>query len=348
MRAKPPRSRAARPSKLVNLALQGGGAHGAFTWGVLDYLLEDGRLEFEAVSATSAGSMNAVVLAHGLLNKDRDEARAALTGFWQAIAEAARHNPMRPPAVARLFADLPLEYSPLYWAFETVTRSFSPYQLNPLNLNPLREIIESRVDFARLRGQPGVQLHLCATNVETGKIRLFERRSLTVDMVLASACLPNVFQAVEIDGEYFWDGGYMGNPAVFPLIYSSRSADVVIVHVNPIERRGVPRTAPEIANRINEISFNSSLLRELRAIAFVTRLIDSGKVRAGEMKQMFIHSIRADDLMAACSVASKLDPEWGFLCRLRDAGRAAARDWLKENFTQVGQASSVDIETEFF
>jgi NTE family protein len=336
-----------KTAKSLNLALQGGGAHGAFTWGVIDYLLEDGRIEFAAVSATSAGSLNAVVLAQGLAQGGRAAAREALAAFWMAISEAARYNPLRTPAWAALFGDIPLEYSPFYWAFETVTRTLSPYQLNPANFNPLRDVLAETIDFAALRRAKGVQIYLCATNVETGKIRIFERSEMTVDAVLASACLPHVFQAVEIDGEYFWDGGYMGNPAIYPLIYGSPCPDVMIVHVNPIERKGLPRTAPDIANRINEISFNSSLMREMRAIAFVTRLIESGKVGSEEMKKVLIHSVRADSLMSECGVASKMDPEWGFLCRLRDAGRAEAQTWLKAHYADIGRRSTVDIDAEF-
>jgi NTE family protein len=344
--ARKARNRAPQP-KPVNLALQGGGAHGAFTWGVLDALLEDGRVSFEGVSATSAGSLNAVVLAQGLRRNRADEARAALHDFWASVAEAASRGPLRTPWFAAWIGDLPLECSPLYWAFETMTRAFSPYQLNPLNFNPLRSIIEACVDFEELRRTEGLKLHLCATNVQTGRIRLFDRPEASVDAVLASACLPNLFQAVEIDGAYFWDGGYMGNPAIYPLIYDSQTADVLIVHINPIVREGLPKTASEIANRVNEISFNSSLMREMRAIAFVTQLIESGKVGRNEMKLMRIHSIRADALMARYGVASKADPEWGFLCELRDLGRIETQSWLARHFESIGRASTVDIQAEF-
>ena len=226
-------------------------------------------------------------------------------------------------------------------------RVFSPYQLNPLNLNPLRQVLEAHVDFEKLRKTKGMNVHLCATNVETGKARIFNREELTVDTVLASACLPFLFQTIEIEGQNYWDGGYIGNPAIFPLIYGSKSCDVVIVHINPIVRRGVPKTANEILNRINEISFNSSLMREMRAIAFVTRLIDSGKVEEAHMKHMKIHSIRADDLMASHSVASKLNPDWDFLCELKDAGAATTEHWLRERFEDIGKRSTVDLQAEF-
>ena len=331
----------------VNLALQGGGAHGAFTWGVLDAMLQDTRIDIEAISATSAGAMNAVVLADALDSGDRDIARERLAAFWRAIADAGQQwNPVRP--LHDVFGNaVPIERTPAYWMFDAMVRVFSPYQLNPFNFNPLRQVLEAHVDFERLRRTTGMAIHLCATNVETGKVRIFERSEVSVDAVLASACLPFLFQTVEIDGAHYWDGGYIGNPAIFPLIYQSKSCDVVIVHVNPIVRHGVPTTAPEIMNRINEISFNSSLMREMRAIAFVTRLIDQGKINAGEMKQMLIHSIRDDEAMTAHSVASKFSSDWNFLMHLRDSGATTARRWLDAHYPDLGKRSTVDLDAEF-
>jgi NTE family protein len=333
--------------KSINLALQGGGAHGAFAWGSIDAILADGRVDIEAISATSAGAMNAVVLADALTAGDRDHARERLTAFWRAIASAgAAYNPVRP---LRDWTGRPLppEQSPFYWMFDTMIRVFSPYQLNPFNFNPLRQVLEQHVDFDRLRHTTGIHVHLCATNVETGKVRIFNRNELSADVVLASACLPQLFQTIEIDGSHYWDGGYIGNPAIFPLIYNSKSCDVVIVHINPIVRRGVPRTAPEIMNRVNEISFNSSLMREMRAIAFVTRLISSGKIDAKEMKQMLIHSIRDDEAMTAHSVASKLSPDWEFLCALRDSGHDTTQRWFRAHYDDIGRRSTVDLDAEF-
>ncbi|MDR3389437.1 MAG: patatin-like phospholipase family protein [Rudaea sp.] len=333
--------------KSVNLALQGGGSHGAFAWGALDQILDDGRIDIEAVSATSAGAMNAVVLADALTDGDRDHARERLSAFWKAIADAgSAYNPVRPLRDWSGRA-LPVEQSPFYWMFDTMTRLFSPYQLNPINFNPLRQVLEKHVDFEKLRRTRGMAIHLCATNVETGKVRIFNRAEVTPDTVLASACLPILFQTIEIEGAHYWDGGYIGNPAIFPLIYASDSRDVVIIHINPIVRHGVPKTAPEILNRINEISFNSSLMREMRAIAFVTRLIEHGKLKASEMKQMLIHSIRDDAAMTAHPVASKMNPDWGFLCELRDSGSATTRQWLRAHYADIGRRSSVDLQAEF-
>jgi NTE family protein len=333
--------------KAINLALQGGGSHGAFAWGALDSILDDGRIDIEAISATSAGAMNAVVLADALTDGDRDHARERLSVFWKAIADAgSTYNPVRPLRDWSGRA-LPVEQSPFYWMFDTMTRLFSPYQLNPINFNPLRQVLEQHVDFEKLRRTKGIAVHLCATNVETGKVRIFNRAEVTPDTVLASACLPILFQTIEIEGAHYWDGGYIGNPAIFPLIYGSHSCDVVIIHINPIVRHGVPKTAAEIVNRINEISFNSSLMREMRAIAFVTRLIEQGKLKASGMKQMLIHSIRDDEAMTAHSVASKMNPDWEFLCELKESGRATTQRWLRAHYTDIGQRSSVDLQAEF-
>ena len=334
--------------KPVALALQGGGMHGAFTWGVLDRLLEDGRMTIEGVSATSAGAMNATVLAYGLLRGGEAGARQSLYDFWHAVAESAeRYNPLRWMPWLKGTHSFGLDHSHLYAFTDMLLRIFSPYQFNPHNLNPLREVLESQIDFTVLRKHCPIHLFLCATNVETGKIRIFTGEDVSADAVLASACVPTLFQAVAIDGERYWDGGYMGNPAIFPLIYCCNTHDIVIVHINPIVRRAVPITAADILNRINEVSFNSSLMREMRAIAFVTDLIQRGKVGRDEMKEMLIHSIRSDDAMSALSVSSKYNADWDFLCALRDSGRREADMWLVKNYRNIGQCSSIDIRREF-
>ncbi len=334
--------------KGINLALQGGGAHGAFAWGVLDRLLEDGRLEVEAISATSAGSLNAVVFAYGIAIGDAEGARAKLREFWRETARAGElYSPVRALPWERWLDGFSMENSLSFHMFETLTRIFSPYQLNPLNFNPLRDVLDRVVDFERLcRCNTATRLYISATNVRTGKIRIFRNEEMSPDVILASACLPYAFQAVEVDGEHYWDGGYMGNPAIYPLIYNSQSKDVVVVHINPLERAKLPTTASEIFNRINEISFNSSLMREMRAIVFVTRLIDEG-VLSGDYSRMLIHSISNDALMTGLGVASKLNPDWDFLCHLRDAGRMTASKWLDENFDKIGVASTTDIAAKY-
>ena len=337
-------------NKTVNLAMQGGGAHGAFGWGVLDKLTEDGRLDLEGLSASSSGSMNAAVYADGLMRGGRDGAREALEKFWRNVSDAgALYSPVRAAPWDKAL-DLALDYSPGYLLFQALTGAFSPYQLNPLGFNPLRDLVHKSVDLDAVRACTRLQLFICATNVRTGQPRIFRNPEVTLDVLMASACLPTLFPAVEIEGQHYWDGGYMGNPALYPLIYHTQARDIVIVHINPIVRPKLPTTAAEIQNRVNEISFNSSLLRELRAIAFVTKLIEQGWLKdeyRAKLKRVLIHSILADETMGDLSVASKLNTDWTFLCDLRDRGRAAAAHWLEVNFDHVGYHSTVDLHSEF-
>ena len=345
---KPTRRAAEETSvRTVNLALQGGGAHGAFAWGVLDRLLEDERIAFEGISATSAGSMNAVVLAYGLAEGGRPGAKAALAGFWRRISHAAAFSPLQPSPWDRLTHNHALDSSPAFLLFDLMTKVVSPYQLNPWNWNPLRHVLEQSVDFERLRERAPVKLFLAATNVRTGKVKVFTGAEITPDAVMASACLPFLFQAVEIDGEAYWDGGYMGNPAIYPLIYHCASTDVLVVHINPLCRPDLPRSATEIMNRINEISFNSSLMREMRAIAFVTRLIEDGTVADGALKRMHVHAIAGDAVMQKLSVMSKLNADWEFLTHLRDDGREHAARWLEASFGQLGRESTIDVHERY-
>src|SRR5260221_80822 len=331
-------------TKFINLALQGGGAHGAFTWGVLDRLLEDERIAVDGVSATSAGAMNAAVFAYGLAVGGRDGAKKALAGFWRRVSHAASLGPLQPTVFDRMLGDEALAHSPIFMAFDFMSRLFSPYEFNPLNLNPLRDVLLDSVDFAALdRKTCPIKLFLSATNVRTGKVRVFENPDITVDAVLASACLPFLFQAVEIDGEAYWDGGYMGNPPIFPLIYNCTSNDVLIVHINPLRRDKLPRSATEILNRINEISFNSSLMREMRAVNFVTKLIDDARVPEGTFRRMLVHALAADDVMSKLGVASKLNADWEFLLKLHETGREQAKQFLAAHFDQLGTQSTVDL-----
>lgn len=331
--------------KPINLALQGGGAHGAFTWGVLDRLLDDERVSFDGTVATSAGAMNAAVMAYGLAEGGREGAKTALAGFWRRISQAAGTGPLQPSLFDRMANNRSLQFSPVFMWFDIVSRLMSPYQFNPLNINPLRRALEQSVDFEVIHRKADLKLFVCATNVRSGKIKVFDHTELSLDAVMASACLPNLFQAVEIDGEAYWDGGYMGNPAIYPLIYNCDSRDVLVVHVNPMYRHEVPTSASEIINRINEISFNSSLMREMRAIAFVTRLIDENAASSSRLKRMLIHSISADDVMADLSASSKLNADWSFLTSLFEAGREHAAGWLERNFDALGERSTVDIQT---
>jgi NTE family protein len=339
-----------KSTKSIGLALQGGGAHGAFAWGVLDRLLEDGRIDVEGLSGTSAGSMNAVVFAYGLIN-GRDAAREALHNFWKSISEAGQmYSPLKQTPWERLMFGHKLEHSLANHWFKMVTHTFSPYQLNPMNFNPLRDVLESCVDFDELERRSRVKLWLCATNVGTGRARVFETKEITSKVVLASACLPYLFQAVEIDGEHYWDGGFMGNPVLYPLIYGTQTRDIVIVHINPVERPGPPTMSEDIFNRINEISFNTSLIKELRAIYFVQKLMDDGWIKdeyKEKLKYVLMHSIRSDQAMSDLSVTTKFSSDWEFLTMLRDRGRSYATHWLEENYQHLNVRSSVDLKKEF-
>jgi NTE family protein len=333
--------------KMVNVALQGGGSHGAFTWGVLDRLLEDGRIGFEAISGTSAGAMNAVVVADGFMKGGPDGARQALEDFWQAVSREGAKSPIQRSPVNVLMGDWSLDTSPGYLFFDHLTRLASPYQLNPLNHNPLRDLLEAQINFDRVAACDKMKLFVSATNVHTGRVKVFTCGEISPDVIMASACLPLMFQAVEIDGVPYWDGGYMGNPALFPFFDSCASSDVILVQINPIERKTTPRTAREILNRVNEIAFNSSLLKELRAIEFVARLIDDGKLDPSDYRQVLLHRIDSGEEILALSASSKVNAEWAFLIHLRDIGREAASRWLDESFDRIGKESSADIRPLF-
>jgi NTE family protein len=340
--------KAVRGKRTINLALQGGGAHGAFTWGVLDRLLEEENLSFEGVVATSAGAMNAAVLAYGLAEGGRKGAQKALANFWRRVSHAAAFSPLQPSLLDRLTGSRSLEHSPAFLAFDMITRLMSPYQFNPFNFNPLKGVLEQSIDLDAVRmARCPLKVHICATHVRTGKVKVFTNDELSIDAIMASACLPFLFQAVEIDGEAYWDGGYMGNPAIFPLIYSCATPDVLIVHINPIERPELPKSAMEILNRINEISFNSSLLREMRAIAFVIQLVESEAGKNLDLKRVFVHSVSDDETMKMLGVSSKLNADWGALTDLRDRGRERADEWLEANYDAIGKRSTVDIRERY-
>jgi NTE family protein len=341
------RSAPQKGTKRINLALQGGGAHGAFAWGVLDRLLEEDTVVIEGISATSAGAVNAAVCAYGLAVGGRDGARSALQEFWRSLSQAARFSPFQPSFLERLYGSHNVPSSPAHFLLHMLTQVISPYELNPLNYNPLQHVLERLVDFERLRHSSQVKLFLSATNVRSGKIRVFENCEMSVKAVLASACLPFLFQAVEIDKEYYWDGGYMGNPALFPLIYGCDCSDIVVVHINPIHRPTIPTTATEILNRVNEISFNSSLMREMRAVQFLNKLLESGKISAPNLKQIRLHAIEADEVMQELGAASKLNADWSFLLDLYAVGREKAGAWLQNEYTAVGTISTVDVESRY-
>ena len=331
-------------SKVVNLALQGGGSHGAFTWGVLDRLLEDERLSFEGISATSAGAVNAVVLADGLAAGGRDGARDALRVYWQKVSALSARGIFKPSLVDK-GSDFGIEHSLGFW-FLKMTYLTSPYQMNPLNRNPFKELLAEAINFERVRGQTDLKLFLCATDVQTAKVKIFPGKELRLEHLLASTCLPLLMQSIEVDGEYYWDGSYAGNPAIYPLVYDCDSRDILIVHITPSERPGVPTTSPAIMNRMQEISFNTSLIREMRMIASYNKLIEQGRMSGGKL--MFVHVIEAEEFIRAFSWTSRLNANWDFLQHLHSMGRARADQWLEANFDRLGIESTVDLDAKYF
>src|SRR5262252_5652009 len=331
-----------RPKQLVDLALQGGGAHGAFTWGVLDRLLEEAWLTIEAISGTSAGAMNAAVMAAAHAKGGNDGARQALEAFWRRVSEAAAFSPLRRSPIDVLLGRWSLDHSPAYLAFDLMARVFSPYDLAFGGVNPLSKVLAESIDFACLAGAP-IKLFVTATNVRTGRPRVFRNSELSADALLASACLPAMFQAVEIDGEAYWDGGYSGNPTMTPLIQESVSDDTILVAINPVERPGVPRSARDILNRLNEVSFNAVLLKELRMMALLRKVAPADDAEAAHWSRMRVHMIQSDKLVELGS-SSKLNAEWAFLTLLRDEGRRAADAFLSAHGRDLGRRSTVDID----
>lgn len=314
--------------QVVALALQGGGAHGALTWGVIDRLLEQDDIDVAAVSGTSAGAMNAVVLAHGLTSGGPAAARQSLESFWRSVADAGRLSPFRRSWLDRLGGDWSLDRSP-WLALMDVARQFvSPYQTNPLGLNPLREVLERHVDFPTLSRQRRIAVHVAATNVETGQARIFSTHEITADVVLASACLPFLFQAVEIDNVPYWDGGYACNPPLLPLLHGNDAKHLLVVPINPPERKGTPRNARDILNRMNEIVFNASLTHGMESLARINALIDQGEIGEDTYRRLKLHILCADEEFRQLTASSKFNTEWDFLVYLRDLGRRTAENWL--------------------
>ena len=332
----------AREPVPVDLALQGGGSHGAFTWGVLDRLLEEPWLNIVAISGTSAGAMNAAVLADGWTEGGADGARRALDEYWQRVSRAAAFSPLQRSFFDRLMGRWTLDTSPVYLTMDLMSRVLSPYDLNPMGFNPLRNILTESINFERLVGSP-IQLFITATNVRTGRGRIFRNGEITADVLLASACLPTMFRAVEIDGESYWDGGYAGNPTITPLIRESDAQDTILVQINPRERAEMPRSASEILNRLNEISFNSPLMKELRMMALLRQVADPGTGEGARWARMRTHRIMTD-VLAQYGASSKLNAEWDFVSVLRDEGRHAASAFLAEHADDIGQRSTTDLD----
>ena len=342
--SKPPAN--PRGVKTVNLALQGGGSHGAYTWGVLDALTEDARIEISAISGASAGAMNAVVFAAGLEEGGRERAREKLEKFWLLVSSEGSLSPFERRWVDKALAAWGGFWPGSRWIdawAETTLALLSPYEFNPFNVNPLRVHLEQAVDFERLRATDSVKLFVAATNVKTGRGEIFRRDILTVDHVMASACLPQLFQAVIIDGQSYWDGGFAGNPPLWPLFYETQCRDTIIVQINPIERDETPRLPGAIADRVDEITFNASLLAELRATDFVARLIRRGLLKSDEYREERLHRIGGAGTLESFNAATKNDVSWPFLQRLRDLGRNDAKEWLEANYDSIGVESTLDI-----
>jgi NTE family protein len=340
---KKPQRRSTGKTIPVDLALQGGGSHGAFTWGVLDRWLQEPGLTMAGLSGTSAGALNAAVLASGFARGGAEGARQALRDFWLDVARQGAcfgHWP------GQGLAGFNLDQNPLFIWSQLLLRTFSPYQFNPSGSNALRAVLQRHVQLPALKTGP-IDLFITATSVHTGQPRVFDRQDLSIDALLASACLPQLFRAVEIDGQPYWDGGYSGNPALWPLIYNTPALDVVLVKINPLQRPGTPDTPQEIADRVNEITFNAGLVGEMRAIAFVQRLLEKGAVDAGAYKNLRLHMVADEKGLAPLNASSKLNTERAFLEKLHGLGVAAADGWLRRHRNSLGRQSTLDIAKTF-
>lgn len=334
----------AKEEKTIEIALQGGGAHGALTWGVLDRLLEEPFLRIEGVSGTSAGAMNAAVLADGLEVGGKKGARDALERFWKEVSGAALTSPFQRDIWSRLTGSWSLDKSPVFLFFEQISQFLSPYELNPLNLNPLRDLVGSLVDFDRVNRCSAIRVFVTATNVRTGRPKVFRQPEISVDVLMASAALPLVFQAVEINGEAYWDGGYTGNPALFPLVDECDARDLLLIQINPFYRPEIPRTARDVINRLNEITFNTSLLKEIRTILLLRDLIDAEGLDHERYRNMRLHRIHGDEDLLDLTASSKMNAEWSYLCHLRDKGRQRTDAWLSRHWDDLGARSTFDVE----
>lgn len=345
-----PKPKAKSPEKLrLNLALQGGGAHGAFTWGVLDRLLDEEDIEINGISGTSAGAMNAAVLVDGYHEGGRARAKAQLREFWYEVSsELSRVLPLgaHQPTPLEYLSQVPgLEWTAALNPADMLTRLFSPYEINPFNYNPLRDVLERILHCDNLNN--GIPLFVTATNVQTGEPRVFQGGEITIDALMASACLPFIYQAVEIDGVPYWDGGYMGNPSIWPLVYNTRCADVLLVQINPLQREGTPKHALDIINRVNEISFNSSLIAEMRAINFVKKLIEDGKLSEKEYTNVRMHRVTPPAGLREMSASTKMDANWEFFQSLFLIGREEMDRWLKHHKSSIGKQGTLDIKHHF-
>lgn len=333
--------------KTIDLALQGGGSHGAFTWGVLERLLEAEGLVIEGICGTSAGAMNAAMLTYGMHIGGRQGAIRKLEEFWTKASKYQEKTFLKPGWLDRLMGNGRLDFSPAYQWLDMFTMMFSPYQFNPMDLNPLKDLLEELIDFKELRKTEKVKLFVCATNVRTARPRVFHTEEMTADALMASACLPHIFKAVEIEGEAYWDGGFLGNPPIFPLIDDTETEDILLIQVNPIKINEIPRTASQIRDRVNDLSFNSSLMHEMRRIRFVQKLLEMGVNTHGKLRDLYIHCINPEEEMNHLGVSSKLNTDWLFIQKLRNLGRKMAEEWIEKNYDKLGYESTCNLDEVF-
>lgn len=333
--------------KRISIALQGGGSHGAYTWGVLDAILEDGRVEIEGISGTSAGGLNATAAIQGLIKGGNEKARESLKNLWDKIIELGAKSPLRLTNYEREKKKFNLSENPMFRIMQFMGTMFSPYQLHVTDHNPLSPLVEELFDFRALKRSKKHKLFLCATQISTGKLKIFQGQELSAKAVLASACVPNLFQAVEVDGEHYWDGGFIGNPAIYPIIYSCESPDILIIQIRRVHDSTVPKTIHEIQNRLGEITQNSCLTREMRMISFLTKLIDDGIVEKDKLKRLYMHMIRDDEFFSSIDRASAFCTDPTFIKHLHDAGYKAGKKWLKKNFDKIGVETTAELEKDF-
>ena len=333
--------------KKLNLALQGGGAHGAFTWGVLDRLLEERDLEIVGVSGTSAGAVNGACLIFGLIQGGNEAARDVLSEFWRKNSASQRYSPLQPTIFDKMMSNGNIDFNPVFLFCSMISKSLSPYQWNLFMNNPLKDLLLDVIDFDVIQKECKRKLFLTATNIRTSKVKIFQNSEITADAVCASACLPHLFQAVEIEGEFYWDGGYIGNPAMFPLFEQTQCTDLMLIQIDSIDYNKVPTKISEILDRATDISFNSSLMREMRAISFVTKIIEKGFDDDGRLIKTNIHYISTGDLMNQYSGSSKMNVDWDWLCYLKENGRINADAWIREHYEKIGRENSCDINCIF-
>ena len=337
----------AAPKQRINIALQGGGSHGAYTWGVLDALLQDDRIHVEGVSGTSAGGMNATAMIQGLIQNGRQGARDSLAAFWNRVGEEGLKSWIQLNPIDKMAKNFSVSKNPMFQMLKMMNSFYSPYQLNPRNEHPMRKVVEDVFDFNLLRKATDPKLFLCATHIATGKLKIFSNKEMSPEAVLASACVPTLFQAVEVDGEFYWDGGFIGNPAIYPLIYNCEAPDILVIQIRRVHDDKVPTTVQEIQNRLGEITQNACLTREMRAIAFITQLIDTGVIPKDKLKKLNMHLIRDDNFFGNLERESGFSADPDFLKYLFNAGQKAGQKWLKENGDAIGVRTTANIEKDY-